>query len=409
MPSADSITFRPRDRPDFDDKDTACKSPAQRLPEHRSALPGELTLSPPLSLIHPATCWEAPKAHPAPPPAPLPCDWALRRGECAACPWNLGRGSNRSEQGCWGRPRSQAAGRGQAEVMSGREPGLEGQSWSGPGRAPRGKPSARTGRRARLAAPTLGTRRLCYPEWAPGPAPRRHLGQQAAEAWQGRPVAEAARGCLARARSLPAVTFTGCRGGAAARVQASAHLRRPQRKLPGPHAAQQTPGPRARQPRAPRAQHCPAKRSRRSRHLGPLQHGGRSRRPLRRHGNLKVARARERGAEGAGPGSVRQGPGPAWPRCSSCRGNRMLGGAPPCFPVVVTTPNYRFPRLGRLSPGLGGAVMRPPCRGGFSRSGPHGMSEVMERFRPAACPDLGVLAKRILLLWVSGQTGLLEQ
>lgn len=50
MPSADSITFRPRDRPDFDDKDTACKSPAQRLPEHRSALPGELTE--PTSLTH---------------------------------------------------------------------------------------------------------------------------------------------------------------------------------------------------------------------------------------------------------------------------------------------------------------------------------------------------------------------
>lgn len=216
--------------------------------------------------------------------------------------------------------------------MSGREPGLEGQSWSGPGRAPRGKPSARTGRRARLAAPTLGTRRLCYPEWAPGPAPRRHLGQQAAEAWQGRPVAEAARGCLARARSLPAVTFTGCRGGAAARVQASAHLRRPQRKLPGPHAAQQTPGPRARQPRAPRAQHCPAKRSRRSRHLGPLQHGGRSRRPLRRHGNLKVARARERGAEGGGPGICPSGPGPRLAALLQLSWKPDVGRGPARFP-----------------------------------------------------------------------------
>lgn len=45
MPNADRITFRPRDRPDFDDKDNACKSPAQRLPEHHPALPGDPTLN----------------------------------------------------------------------------------------------------------------------------------------------------------------------------------------------------------------------------------------------------------------------------------------------------------------------------------------------------------------------------
>lgn len=207
MPSADSITFRPRDRPDFDDKDTACKSPAQRLPEHRSALPGDLTLRPPLPLIHLATCWEAPKAH----PAPLLPESALRRGECAACSWNLGRGSSRSEQGCWGRPRSQAAGRGQAEVMSEREPGPEGQSWGGPGRAPRGKPSAPTRQRARLAAPHA-RHEAPLPPGGVGARPCSQESPRSAGSGglAGAPGGRGRPGCLARARSLPAVTFTGC-------------------------------------------------------------------------------------------------------------------------------------------------------------------------------------------------------
>lgn len=64
---------------------------------------------------------------------------------------------------------------------------------AGLGAPPEESPPPRPGSEPASPPPTLGTRRLCHPEeWAPGPAPRSHLGQQAAEAWQGRPVAEAA-------------------------------------------------------------------------------------------------------------------------------------------------------------------------------------------------------------------------
>lgn len=73
----------------------------------------------------------------------------------------------------------------------------------------------------------------------------------------------------ARALSLPAVTFR-AEGRAMDRARASTHLRCPQWKMPGPRAAQQARSTCTWKPHAPRAQHRPAKRSRRCRHVGPL-------------------------------------------------------------------------------------------------------------------------------------------
>lgn len=167
MPSADSITFRPRDMPHLDDKDTACKSLAQPPP---GPTWGPLSFH----LSHSSTQHRSPPAgrqkhalRPGPPhSSPL---LALRRG-CDACSWVLGRGSGRSGHGCLGRPRSQAAGRGQAEVTSGRGPSLE----AGTG-ADLGAPSGESPPpQAAPPRPTLATRRLHRPEGrAPDPAPGR--------------------------------------------------------------------------------------------------------------------------------------------------------------------------------------------------------------------------------------------
>lgn len=84
---------------------------------------------------------------------------------------------------------------GQAKVTAAAEVRLRSLQDAGPVRKARaraglGAPPVRaltpTRQRARPATPTLGTRRRGgSEEWAPGPGPRRHLGQQAAEARQG--------------------------------------------------------------------------------------------------------------------------------------------------------------------------------------------------------------------------------
>lgn len=219
------------------------------------------------------------------------------------------------------------SGRGQAEVTSGRRPRAEGASPRGPGRAPSESPHP---------DPAASPPRHPHARHA---APRR-FGGVGARPWSqeaprsagsggpaGRRVAEAAPRWLARARSLPAVTFRAVRprGG---RVRASAHLRRPQRELPGPRAAQQTPGPRTGQPRAPRAQHRPAKRSRRRRrHLGLCSAAAAPDGPC---GTTRVQSSREPGA-GAGLESVSRGQGAVPRRCGSRPGNQPWAG-----PVVIT-------------------------------------------------------------------------
>lgn len=150
--------------------------------------------------------------------------------------------------------------------------------------------------------------------------------------------------CQARAGSLPAMTFSGMRGRSAARFRVRAHLGCPQWELPGPRATQQTSGPRSRQPRAPRAHHRPAKRSRRRRHLGPLQRGHRSRRPLRRQRILNLAiagrRVRGRGEGEGGGGFLTSGRRTSSPCYSSRRGNQRLFKSKLRLSVAVTTPNY---------------------------------------------------------------------
>lgn len=140
-----------------------------------------------------------------------------------------------------GQAKVTTAGRGQAEVTSGRGPRREGQSGSRPGRAPPGKPLAPTRQRACPAAFTLDTRRLCCSQgWAPGPAPGRHQVDRQRRPSKGLGWPRSLPRRLARARSLPAVTFTGC--GAARRPGTG--QRSPEASATGAaQAARRTAGP----------------------------------------------------------------------------------------------------------------------------------------------------------------------
>lgn len=135
MPSADRITsLSGPGTGQTDDKDTACKSPAQRLSEHHPALPGDLTL------MHPTPATSRAAALPAADPLDQlrPREGDVRRALI------LGRESGRSEQGCGDRPRSQAA----AEVRLGPVQTRAHSGRPGPEQAsarPRGSPGSRAG------------------------------------------------------------------------------------------------------------------------------------------------------------------------------------------------------------------------------------------------------------------------
>ena len=89
---------------------------------------------------------------------------------------------------------------------------------------------------------------------------------------------------------------------------------------------------------------------RRRRHLGPLQRGHRSHRPLRRQRilNLAIAGRRVRGRGGAGGGLCPSRPRTASRCYSSRRGNLRLCKSVLCLSVAVTTPNYLVTLVPRL-------------------------------------------------------------
>lgn len=181
---------------------------------------------------------------------------------------------------------------------------------------PQGEPSAPTPQRARPPPPrsargAAAVRRRGRPALHQRPGGTEVSRQRRA----GRaPVAEAAPRRLARARSLPAVTFRaggraaagpGQRSPEASAAGAARAARRTAGPGPAPRAAPHPAGPAP--PREAKPPPPPPS--------WPLQRGRRSRQPLRHHRSSKLAR---RGA-GAGLQAVSPGPGSAGSRAGSPR------------------------------------------------------------------------------------------
>lgn len=112
MPNADSITFRPREGPDFEDKDTACKSLAQHLPRPHPPTWGSEWA--PTSSAQPPSTSHRPQSARGPPSAASlsAADSSATARLCRAgeeCSRSMNRETGLRDQECGSRPRSPAA------------------------------------------------------------------------------------------------------------------------------------------------------------------------------------------------------------------------------------------------------------------------------------------------------------